>query len=119
MVQIKRVYDPAERSDGTRFLVERLWPRGLKKELLKMEAWLKNVAPSGDLRRWFNHDPAKWKEFQRRYRKELDANPEAWQPILKAGRKGKVTLIYSARDTDHNNAVVLAEYLKEHLRSGS
>ena len=92
MFRVKRVYDSTERSDGTRFLVERLWPRGLKKESLQMDGWLKDVAPSADLRRWLSHDLAKWKEFQRRYRKELDAHPEAWQPILKAGRKGNVVL---------------------------
>ncbi|MGH7953417.1 MAG: DUF488 domain-containing protein [Limisphaerales bacterium] len=78
MIQIKRVYAPAAKSDGKRFLVERLWPRGIKKEALHMTAWLKEVAPSNELRQWFNHDPTKWKEFQRRYRAELNGKPEVW-----------------------------------------
>ncbi len=119
MFRVKRVYEPAARGDGSRFLVERLWPRGVKKESLKMKAWLKDAAPSAELRRWFNHDPAKWKEFQRRYRKELEKTPSAWEPILKTGRKGVVTLLYSARDEEHNNAVVLADYLQERQESGS
>lgn len=115
MLTVKRVYEAPERSDGTRFLVERLWPRGIKKEDLPMKAWLKDVAPSDALRRSFGHDPAKWEEFQRRYRAELDANAEAWEPILDAARRGKVTLLYSARDTENNNAVALKGYLEERL----
>lgn len=111
-IQIKRVYDPAAKADGLRFLVERLWPRGIKKEALEMKAWLKEVAPSGALRTWFSHDPKKWEEFQRRYRVELDAHPEAWQPILDASRRSAVTLLYSSRDTEHNNAVALLAYLE-------
>ena len=110
-IRIARVYDsPTGR--GTRFLVERLWPRGIKKENLKMNAWLKEVAPSTELREWFNHDPAKWPEFQRRYAAELDRHPEAWQPILAAESKGPVTLLYSTHDTEHNNAVALAQFLE-------
>jgi uncharacterized protein YeaO (DUF488 family) len=116
MLSVKRVYEAAERSDGVRFLVERLWPRGVKKEDLPLRAWLKDVAPSDELRRWFNHDPAKWEEFQARYRAELDKNPEAWQPILDAARRGKVTLLYSARDTERNSAILLKSYLQERLR---
>lgn len=115
MVRLKRVYEPAERSDGARFLVERLWPRGVRKEALDVQAWLKDVAPSAELRRWFAHDQAKWREFQRRYVAELNERPEAWQPILAAARRGPVTLLYSSRDTKHNNAVVLAEYLQRHF----
>ncbi len=103
----KRVYEPAEPSDGARFLVDRLWPRGIKKEELKMKAWLKDVAPSPNLRKWFAHDPGKWQEFQRRYRAELEANPDAWRPILEAAEQGDVTLLYSARDTEHNSAILL------------
>ena len=99
MIQVKRAYDPAARGDGTRFLVDRLWPR--------------SVAPSNELRKWFGHDPARWDEFQRRYFAELDAEPEAWQPILKVARRGNVTLLYGARDTEHNNAVALKEYLEK------
>jgi uncharacterized protein YeaO (DUF488 family) len=111
MIALKRAYDPASRADGTRFLVERLWPRGVPKESLKIRAWLKDVAPSTELRKWFSHDPDKWTEFRRRYRRELDSHPEAWKPIIAAARRGQVTLVYSSRDTEHNNAVALQEYL--------
>ena len=116
MIQLKRAYDPASKEDGVRYLVERLWPRGIKKIDLVMDAWLKNVAPSTDLRKWFSHDPEKWTEFQRRYTAELDANPESWKPILEAARHGKVTLIYSAHDTEHNSALLLKTYLDKKLR---
>lgn len=115
MIQIKRVYDQPAKEDGSRFLVERLWPRGMKKEALPMTAWCKEVAPSNELRRWFSHDPAKWKEFQRRYRAELAGNHPACQPLLIAAEKGKITLLYSAHDTDHNSAAVLKSYLEEAL----
>lgn len=115
MLKIKRVYEAAESSDGQRFLVERLWPRGMKKAALKMDAWLKDVAPSADLRRWFGHDPLKWDEFQRRYRAELDSNAAAWAPILHAAQQGNVTLLYSAHDTEHNNALTLMSYLEQHI----
>lgn len=117
MVNVKRAYDPAGRDDGRRFLVERLWPRGIRKESLRMDAWLKDVAPSTELRQWFSHDPVKWPEFQRRYRAELDANPDAWQPILDAASDGEVTLIYSSHDAEHNNAVALRDYLNQKLHS--
>ncbi len=113
MLKIKRVYEAAATSDGTRFLVERLWPRGMKKEALKMKAWLKNVAPSADLRNWFAHDPLKWAEFQKRYQAELRANPAEWQPILEAAKKGDVTLLYSAHDVEHNNALALKSFLEK------
>ena len=115
MLKTKRVYEPAEPSDGARFLVDRLWPRGIKKEKLEMEAWLKDVAPSQNLRKWFAHDPAKWQEFQRRYRAELEANPDPWKPILEAAKQGNVTLLYSARDSEHNSAVLLKAFLEEHV----
>ena len=114
MIHIKRVYETPAKEDGARFLVERLWPRGIKKEALPMKAWCKDVAPSADLRRWFSHDPAKWKEFQARYRAELDKNPAAWQPLRDAARLGPITLLYSSHDTEHNSAVVLASYLGKH-----
>ncbi len=110
-INLKRAYESATAGDGVRYLVERLWPRGIKKTELRLDAWLKDVAPSGDLRRWFSHDPAKWQEFRRRYFRELGANVRAWEPILKAARQGTVTLLYSARDTEHNNAVALKEFL--------
>lgn len=116
MVVAKRVYEAAVPADGTRFLVERLWPRGMKKESLKMDGWLKDVAPSDALRRWFGHDPAKWIEFCRRYWTELDTLKEAWHPILKTAQRGTVTLLYSARDTEHNNALALKAYLEKQLK---
>jgi uncharacterized protein YeaO (DUF488 family) len=115
MIWIKRVYDPPAKEDGSRFLVERLWPRGMKKETLHMAAWCKEVAPSNELRRWFSHDPAKWKEFQRRYRGELAGNRAACQPLLDAAEHGDITLLYSAHDTEHNNALVLKSCLEEGL----
>ncbi len=116
MLKVKRIYESVEKKDGDRFLVERLWPRGIKKEELKMEAWLKDVAPSNDLRRWFGHDPLKWSEFQKRYRTELEENPGFWKPILEAAEHGDVTLLYSARDTEHNNALALKSFLEERIR---
>jgi uncharacterized protein YeaO (DUF488 family) len=113
MIKIKRVYESEGVEDGTRFLVERLWPRGIRKEDLQMEAWLKDVAPSPALRRWYGHEVTKWPEFQRRYRAELEANSEAWKPIQEAARRGHVTLLYSARDTEHNSALVLQSFLEE------
>ena len=115
MIKVKRVYEDREPDDGVRFLVDRLWPRGIKKENLKMEAWLKEVSPSPDLRRWFGHDPVKWEEFQTRYREELKSNPQAWEPVLDAAKNGNVTLLYSARDTEHNSALVLKEFLEEQM----
>jgi uncharacterized protein YeaO (DUF488 family) len=116
MIHLKRVYEPESASDGHRFLVERLWPRGIKKTNLKMDAWLKDVAPSTELRRWFAHDPQKWEEFRRRYFAELRAKPEAIEPLVKAARQGRVILLYSAHDPDHNNAVALKEYVQSRLR---
>src|SRR6266576_6435637 len=98
MIKLKRAYQPAGGDDGARFLVERLWPRGVRKTRLKLDGWLKDVAPSADLRKWFAHDPKKWPEFRRRYAKELDAHPGAWQRIPEAAREGNVTLLYSAHD---------------------
>jgi uncharacterized protein YeaO (DUF488 family) len=115
MIRVKRVYETHGRADGPAYLVERLWPRGVKKESLPLDGWLKDVAPSDKLRRWFGHDPAKWAEFQRRYRAELDTHPETWRPLLEAARHGDVTLYYSARDTEHNNALVLKDYLEAKL----
>lgn len=119
MIQIKRVYESAARTDGRRFLVERLWPRGIKKEALALTGWCKEAAPSHELRKWFDHDPVKRLEFQRRYRAELEARPETWQPLLEAARAGNLTLLFSAHDTEHNNAVVLKARLEEQLRAGT
>lgn len=115
VIQLKRVYNPANKSDGARYLVERLWPRGVKKDSLKLEAWVKEVAPSSELRKWFSHDPAKWSEFRRRYFQELRSHPEAWETLLAAARRGRVTLVYSSHDTEHNNAVALKEFLEQRL----
>jgi len=112
MIKLKRVYAPAASDDGMRFLVERLWPRGIKKTELQMQAWLKDVAPSTDLRQWFGHDPAKWSDFRKRYFRELSANPDAVEPILTAAKRGTVTLLYSSHDTEHNNAVALKEFIE-------
>ena len=119
MIRIHRVYDPGLPKEGVCFLVDRLWPRGVKKEALQAQGWLKEVAPSNELRRWYSHDPEKWESFQRRYFKELDAKPEAWRPLLDAARRGDVTLLYSARDAEHNNAVALKNYLDRKVKKTS
>jgi uncharacterized protein YeaO (DUF488 family) len=111
VIAIKRVYEEPSTADGRRFFVERLWPRGVRKEELQVEAWLKDVAPSPALRIWFGHDPDKWDEFQERYAAELAANPASWQPILEAARSGPVTLVYAARDTERNSAALLKSFL--------
>lgn len=110
-MKIKRVYEEPAKSDGKRILVDRLWPRGLTKEKAAVDMWLKEIAPSTDLRKWFGHDPAKWTEFQKSYVKELDANPEPVNTIKGLAKKGTVTLVYGARDEEHNDAVVLLDYL--------
>jgi uncharacterized protein YeaO (DUF488 family) len=117
MVQVKRVYDPPRKADGQRFFVERLWPRGIRKSDLPLAGWLKDVAPSHGLRQWFGHDPARWEEFQRRYGVELTERPESWQTLLQAARQGAVTLLYSARDTEHNNAVALKIFLEQQTKT--
>lgn len=117
MIQVKRTYEERARGDGERFLVERLWPRGMTKEALGPHTWLKEVAPSAELRRWFGHRPERWDGFQERYRAELDADPDAWAPLLAASRRGTVTLLYSARDPLHNGALVLRDYLLERSKA--
>ena len=112
MIGLKRAYDPVSTRDGTRFLVERLWPRGVSKAKLGVHAWLKEVGPSTELRKWFGHDPGRWTAFRQHYFRELDARPETWKPIVSAARRGPVTLVYSSHDTDHNNAVALQQYLQ-------
>lgn len=116
MLKLKRAYDPVARDDGMRFLVERLWPRGVSKATLHLDAWLKEVGPTTELRRWFSHDPEKWPRFRARYFRELDSRPESWRPILTAARGHAVTLVYSSRDEEHNNAVALKEYLQAKTR---
>jgi uncharacterized protein YeaO (DUF488 family) len=112
---IARAYDPPREGEGARFLVDRIWPRGVSKEELCIEGWLRDVAPGKVLRQWFGHDPSRWDEFVKRYRAELDANPAAWQPLAEAAKHGPVTLVYGARDREHNQAVVLRDYLTEKL----
>jgi len=112
VIKIKRVYESQESNDGARFLVERLWPRGVKKQDLHMESWLKELAPSDGLRRWFGHDPAKWREFRRRYFAELRTK-DVGKVIRAAARRGNVTLLYSARDEEHNNALALKAYFEK------
>ena len=115
-IELKRAYDPPAASDGARFLVERLWPRGVRKADLPLDGWLKEVAPSPELRRWFGHDPRRWHLFRRRYLAELRRHADALEPLLAAARHGPTTLVYSARDTEHNAAVVLREHLAGMLR---
>lgn len=114
-LQIKRVYDEPSKQDGTRVLVDRVWPRGLSKEKAKVGLWLKDVAPSTELRKWFGHDPDKWEAFRERYFRELDTNPEAVDRLLAEAGCGTVTLVYSAKDEKHNNAVALKAYLEKHI----
>ena len=116
MIRIKRAYEPAARGDGRRILVERLWPRGMRKEALDADAWLKEVAPTTSLRKWFDHRVERWDEFRHRYRKELSGNRASWASILAASQRGTVTLLYSAHDLEHNGAVVLREYLVQRGR---
>jgi uncharacterized protein YeaO (DUF488 family) len=111
-IRVKRVYDPPDGKDGARVLVDRLWPRGMSKERAKLTLWLKEIAPSDGLRRWFGHDPARFTEFARRYRAELGANSEAVARLKELVKAGRVTLLYGAHDEEHNEARVLADYLQ-------
>lgn len=111
-IAIKRVYEEAKASDGTRILVDRLWPRGLSKEKARVDVWLKEVAPSNELRKWFAHDAKKWAEFQKRYAAELKADPEAMAMLKQEMNKGPVTLLYGAHDEEHNQAVALEKMLR-------
>lgn len=110
-LKIKRVYEPVSRDDGFRILIDRLWPRGLSKERAHVDLWLKALAPSTELRKWFGHDPEKWSGFRKKYFAELDGHPDEVGQIRKLARRRRVTLVYGARDTAHNDAVALAEYL--------
>jgi len=113
MIKVKRAYLPPKAGDGVRYLVDRVWPRGVKRADLAVEDWVRTVAPSDDLRQWFGHDTARWDEFKQRYFSELELKPEAWRPLLAAARRGTVTLVFSARDEEHNQAVALKEFLEK------
>ena len=112
MIHLKRVYEEPSKKDGIRILVERLWPRGLTKERAAVDLWLQDVAPSSELRKWFGHDPARWEQFQERYRQELREKKDAVQLLRQKGKEGTVTLVYAARDEDHNGALALKELLQ-------
>lgn len=112
MIAVKRIYDPPSRNDGKRMLVDRLWPRGIRKEDAKIDEWLRDIAPSNELRRWFSHDPAKWTDFRKKYRKELKDKAEVVNRLRSAANKGRMTLLFSAKDEEHNNAVVLKEVIE-------
>jgi uncharacterized protein YeaO (DUF488 family) len=117
-ISVVRVHDHDTPRPGRRFLVDRLWPRGLRKDALALDGWLRDVAPSDELRRWFGHDVARWPEFRRRYLAELADAPDAVRPLLDAAADGDVTLLYAAHDAEHNNAVVLREHLLATLGGG-
>lgn len=110
-IRIKRTYEAAEKADGRRVLVERLWPRGMTRQAVAADEWLKDVAPSAELRKWYAHQVERWPEFVERYRAELEAHPEAWAPLAKQAAQGPLTLLFAAHDTEHNSAVVLRDFL--------
>jgi uncharacterized protein YeaO (DUF488 family) len=116
VIHLKRVYEKPSRQDGSRILVDRLWPRGLAKENAAVKLWLKDVAPSTELRKWFGHDPTKWKEFESRYRKELRAKKDGLDQLAKEAKEHTVTLVFGARDEAHNEAVVLKKILERRKR---
>jgi uncharacterized protein YeaO (DUF488 family) len=118
MLRLKRAYELPNPSDGRRILVDRLWPRGLSKEKAAIDEWMKEIAPSTELRRWFGHDPEKWPEFQRRYKQELRARTDLVRDIAKLASQRRVTLVYGARDEAHNDAVVLAAVVRSRMRRG-
>ena len=117
MILIKRIYLKPQVKDGKRYLVDRIWPRGIKKEKARLSGWIRDIAPSTRLRKWFNHDPEKWKEFQKRYGRELTVQREALKPLLEIAKRGTLTLLFAAKDAEHNNAVVLQYYLKKRIKN--
>ena len=117
MIHLHRIYDHQTVPDGERYLVERLWPRGIRKDGLTLTGWIREAAPSSALRQWFAHDPVKWGEFRKRYFAELESRPDAWQPLLAAACRGPVVFLYSSRDATHNNAVALKSFIESKLRS--
>jgi uncharacterized protein YeaO (DUF488 family) len=116
-VRLKRAYDPAATSDGYRVLIDRIWPRGVTREQVHLTEWARELAPSTELRRWFGHDPARFSEFRRRYTEELEAHEDKLRDLRRLAREGRVTLVYGARDTEYNDAVVLADVLRRCIRS--
>jgi uncharacterized protein YeaO (DUF488 family) len=116
-IDLKRAYDPPAKSDGRRILVDRVWPRGIAKEDLQIDAWLKDLAPSTELRKWFGHDPTKWDEFRKRYARELEQHADALEELVEKARAGHVTLVFSAKDTERNNAAALKEHLERRLNA--
>ncbi len=115
MIKLKRVYEQADDSDGFRVLVDRLWPRGVSKEEAKLNEWLRDIAPSDELRKWFGHDPDKWTEFERRYRGELASKEELVNKLIEDAKGEDITLLYASRETKHNNVVVLKNVLEERM----
>lgn len=113
MIRLKRAYEAPSQLDGHRVLVERLWPRGVTKERAALDLWLKDVAPSAELRRWFSHDPAKWPEFQRRYKEELGRRPQEVAELKRLAAAGSLTLVYGSRDAEHNAALVLKDFIED------
>ncbi len=111
MLKIKRAYEKKAASDGKRIYVDRLWPRGLSKEEFALDEWFKDLSPSDDLRKWFGHDPVRWEEFRKRYKEELKAHGDSLGKLRTEGKRGTVTLLFAAKDAEHNNAVVLKEIL--------
>ncbi len=114
-LRLKRAYDAPDPGDGYRVLVDRLWPRGVSKDAARIDLWLKEIAPSAELRKWFNHDAARWGEFQRRYFLEIEKHPEAIVQLMAELHKGRVTLVYGAKDQQHNNAIALKAYVESGL----
>ncbi len=113
MIKIKRIYEPASPDDGKRIYIDRLWPRGMKREEVKIDEWLKEISPSDGLRKWFGHDPSKYTEFKKRYAKELEKHEETLERIRREGKQETVTLLFSAKDVEHNNATVMKELLSK------
>jgi len=118
MIKIKRIYDAPSDDDGSRILVDRLWPRGLRKEKAKVDLWLKEIAPSNELRKWYSHDPKKWTEFRKKYFKDLDTKRELVNQIVQKTREGDITLLYSSKEEKLNNAVALKEYIEKQKKGG-
>lgn len=116
-IRLKRAYDAPAPGDGCRVLVDRLWPRGITKEAAHIDLWLKEIAPSAELRKWFQHDPARWEEFRRRYQHEIENHPEALTQLQAEVHKGPVTLVYGAKDQAHNNAAALKEFVESHPKA--